>query len=55
MTLPEFITGFRYKADGRIYSWRVITDTREGDGTTGHWYDVLAELGLTQVVLEEKV
>ena len=31
------------------------TDTREGDGTTGHWYDVLAELGLTQVVLEEQV
>ena len=31
----------------------VFTDDREGMDTAGHWYAVLADQGLTQVVLED--
>lgn len=30
------------------------TDTREGDDTAAHWYDVLAEKGLTMFVAEDE-
>ena len=31
MTLAQFIAAFQYKADGRLDSWRVITDNPTGD------------------------